>query len=95
MEELRHWCNQTKFDLLITLTCQMPMRRGSYFFESLVATAVAGCGVTADSVRDELESAYQEAGASHVAACYMHATKGTGRLSLQNLSKCGGGFWFV
>jgi Methyltransferase small domain len=94
-EELEDWCRQTDFDLLVTFICQIPMQRGGEFFEGLVATGIAAYGGSEAEIRDELEGAYRKAGGSHLATCFLHATRGAKRLRVRDLSHERAGLWFI
>ena len=92
---LQSWCSVTGFDLLISTPAHIPMHRGSFFFEGLVQTALAASGGDVDAMRDAMEAAYQGSGNSHVASCFLHATRGSGRLQVANLDHRHGSLWFI
>jgi len=92
---LQSWCDRTGFDLLITTPAHMAMHRGSFFFEGLVHTALAANGGEVGLMRDAMESAYRDSGHSHIASCFLHATRGAGRLRIANANHQHGSLWFV
>jgi hypothetical protein len=95
LEEWTAWCVASNFDLIVTIVCSLSMAPGSSFFEGLARTAADASGDNLDSIRAELVRMMHQAGTSQTLACFLMATRGTGRLRVQDVRHPHGSLWFV
>jgi methylase of polypeptide subunit release factors len=95
--ELRAWAAAHRMDLLLTVVSRRPLRRGSGFFEGLVATAAAcpEVGTDPSKIAERLERLLERKGASHLASWFLHINWGDGSLDVMDLarSRTGNGWY--
>jgi len=87
--ELRGWAATHGMDVLLTLVSRRPLRRGSVFFEGLVATSAA-CfepGADTSKIAEALEGLLELRGASHLASWFLHVKRGDGSLDVMDLTQ--------
>jgi len=94
--ELETWARQRQLRVLMTVTSENPLARGSFFFEGLVSTAASMGERSRGEIAAIFEDDLRRQGATHLCTYFLHVTRQKGGFVLQDLSRQGRQeFWFA
>jgi SAM-dependent methyltransferase len=96
VDALSFWASETAMNVLLTVTAHQPLEPGTPYFDGLVRTAANAVSSEIALITKAYQRALTEQRATHLCTYFLHITRGTGALHIQDMSRDGKlGLWYV